>query len=496
MIGIWREDMYYNYLYSVMCIISSILAISLSIFGSVHYKSSTFAKPFSALMLFVGVYTFGYAFEILKGDINWIYLWIRVEYVGLSFTGACWVWLALSFTRNFKILNRTFFVIMTGISLFFLVAVLTNDIHHLYYSSISLNDYGEFQTANLGRGILYIAHMIWFFVSLIVSAVLYIRYFLNSKSIFKDQSFFMVLISIGCLAGLVLDMSGLVIGGYDLDIGPLNIIINTSIGAIAIIKTGILDISPIARDKVFESLKDGVIVTDLYGAVTDYNSTAQTVLPALSKEWIGKDLFEIAPQLKHYSKKHSPHTFEPFIVGTGKELQYYEISNFPIQDAHKIIGTAWYLMERTEHCKIMNQLKEYAEKDELTKIWNRRKLLELAEEAVFKAKKGKETLALMILDIDYFKKINDTMGHHAGDSVLIHLTEMIGQELRDKDIFGRLGGEEFAVLFPETNQDEVSEIANRILAKVSHGDINLDGMIISVTISAGITIYQIIWMFR
>ena len=90
------------------------------------------------------------------------------------------------------------------------------------------------------------------------------------------------------------------------------------------------------------------------------------------------------------------------------------------------------------------------------------------------------------MDIDHFKIINDTHGHFVGDKVLVHFSQMAGELLRKPDLFGRIGGEEFAILLPDTEADEAFRIADEIRKAVGTSVLDVDGKSITYTISLGV----------
>jgi len=117
--------------------------------------------------------------------------------------------------------------------------------------------------------------------------------------------------------------------------------------------------------------------------------------------------------------------------------------------------------------------------------------MELAELELARSLRYHKQLSLFMIDIDHFKKVNDTHGHKTGDIVLQKLSEIMQESLREVDIIGRLGGEEFAVLLPETGRVEASEVAERLRDRVAEEEIVLEGgMPLRVTISVGVTTMQ------
>jgi diguanylate cyclase (GGDEF)-like protein len=127
----------------------------------------------------------------------------------------------------------------------------------------------------------------------------------------------------------------------------------------------------------------------------------------------------------------------------------------------------------SERKLLERELEQRAHTDVLTGLSNRRHFYELAEQEVARAKRYDTPLAVLMLDIDHFKKINDTYGHHIGDSVLQKLSEVCRRTLRENDIVGRLGGEEFAILLPEADNQRALEVAERLRLAVANSRIPL-----------------------
>jgi diguanylate cyclase (GGDEF)-like protein len=142
------------------------------------------------------------------------------------------------------------------------------------------------------------------------------------------------------------------------------------------------------------------------------------------------------------------------------------------------------LREFSKYGSMMNQL---ALTDSLTGINNRRHFnLQLTNEYA-RAKRYDTPLSLVLLDLDHFKVLNDAHGHHEGDKVLKHVATLVGQHLRTSDFFARIGGEEFVILLPSTNQNEAFQFIERIREEISHLTLTSDSKkYMKVTASFGI----------
>jgi len=145
--------------------------------------------------------------------------------------------------------------------------------------------------------------------------------------------------------------------------------------------------------------------------------------------------------------------------------------------------------ERTRQLEEANEsLQHLATVDPLTGAWNRRHFRELAENEMDRAARYGRPLTVAMLDVDHFKAVNDEHGHTAGDAVLADVVARLRERLRSVDLLGRYGGEEFALVLPETDPDAALAAAERLRRAVAAAPVMLaDGTTLEVTISLGVT---------
>ncbi len=124
--------------------------------------------------------------------------------------------------------------------------------------------------------------------------------------------------------------------------------------------------------------------------------------------------------------------------------------------------------------------------DGLTEVYNRRHFFETGDSLVELSMREHKDVSLLMLDIDFFKAINDTYGHHAGDVILIALAKKIENMTRESDLFARIGGEEFAVLLYNTSIEDARMVAQNICKKISDHDFFYKEKCIDVTVSIGV----------
>lgn len=153
---------------------------------------------------------------------------------------------------------------------------------------------------------------------------------------------------------------------------------------------------------------------------------------------------------------------------------------------HHYLGRVWFFRDITAHKQMERALEEMAHRDPLTGVANRRFFTERAAEEFARARRSGHELSFIVLDIDHFKQVNDRWGHAAGDKVLKKLCECSQAVLRQEDLFGRLGGEEFAVLVPDTDLEGAFLLAERLRRCATTQAVVVYSDTISYTISAGV----------
>ena len=125
--------------------------------------------------------------------------------------------------------------------------------------------------------------------------------------------------------------------------------------------------------------------------------------------------------------------------------------------------------------------------DELTGLFNRRHFMELCAREIDRARRYDRPCSFVIMDLDNFKQVNDTYGHQAGDMVLEYAAALCSDTLRQCDIFGRYGGEEFAILLPETSPDSAMLISRRLRDALAGSPLLIGDKEITITASFGVT---------
>jgi diguanylate cyclase (GGDEF)-like protein len=247
---------------------------------------------------------------------------------------------------------------------------------------------------------------------------------------------------------------------------------------------------------ILESTSDGILVLDESSQVIHYNRRFLE-LWNLGKELdsgkfnnstFGRILESVLPEYTDMMM-----TRHQVTSGNTTDLVYLKNGTVLEQNSCSLIGggwisgTLWNYKDVTEKTRVEEKLKLLADTDDLTGLWNRRHFMERAEYEIAQALRHGRPLCLIQLDIDHFKKINDTHGHAAGDRALKFLASSLKEQLRSTDTIGRIGGEEFVILLPNTGPQSAYDVAEKMRTFFEYNRVDFDGKMLSITISMGIT---------
>jgi diguanylate cyclase (GGDEF)-like protein len=196
--------------------------------------------------------------------------------------------------------------------------------------------------------------------------------------------------------------------------------------------------------------------------------------------------------------KAAPSTRDIPVLVIGTKRGYATLKKAYLAGAYDYVMRPFFKEEVVARIRnityIRKREKELAfmmDRDFLTGLYNRKFFMERMNEELAWAVSYSEPLSLMMLDIDHFKKVNDTYGHRCGDDVLKKLSLILLSVLRREDVGGRYGGEEFIVLMSNTDTEAAAAVAEKLRAAVQAGDFSCEGDVkLSVTISAGIATFD------
>ena len=251
---------------------------------------------------------------------------------------------------------------------------------------------------------------------------------------------------------------------------------------------------------VSENAFDAIITADERGVIDTANQAVENMFGYRADELIGRNVSVLMPE--PYRDEHDGYIDKYLMTGKGRLInnrtevvgQRKDGTTFPLEVAlnEMFIGEQRYFVavarDVTENKRQTAALQHQALHDSLTELPNRTLLSDRIRQSILLAQREHHQLALLVMDLDRFKEINDTLGHQYGDQVLQQVSARMRHALRESDTIARLGGDEFAILLPNTGLNQAKAIADKLL-RVTEEPIEIGAQMLHVGGSIGITLY-------
>lgn len=250
-----------------------------------------------------------------------------------------------------------------------------------------------------------------------------------------------------------------------------------------------------ARARAFlHTALDAVLVIDAQYGVLEFNLAAEQLFGWRSADIHGQPLQELlappphAPQRGVAPLRHGHQ--ESWGKARSGRVFPLELSVGSLDDAYQPLRVV-IARDLSERKLAEAALQRMAHIDELTQVLNRRGWMEHLQPLLAHARRYQHPIALLSIDADHFKRLNDTYGHPGGDAILRALAHTLQANLREVDVLGRMGGEEFAIALPETSIEGAQTVAQRLLHAIRHSTVQYEDHEIRFTVSIGASVLQV-----
>ena len=257
--------------------------------------------------------------------------------------------------------------------------------------------------------------------------------------------------------------------------------------------------------KILEYIHDSVISTDLNGQIISWNRGSTSLFNSTPRQMIGKSILDIYDKENKHSleelfsiiQTRGSIDIEAFMIRRDKTKVICDISLSMLKSEEgECEGYIGYIQDITEKKEIQLRLNEQtlllkyqANHDTLTNLPNRALFTDRLSQSIISAKRSNEKFALLFIDLDQFKQINDSLGHHIGDEVLIEAAHRIQDAIRENDTLSRLGGDEFTVILKNVKDTKsVAKVAQKIVDVMNLPILSTLNKL-HITSSIGISIY-------
>ena len=463
--------------------------------------------------LLLGTFVWGGAYAMVWSlvELDHKLLWLRIMFFGVVAVPTLYLAFILKITHHESLLNIRN-IALFGIQPFVITVLIWSDIR-LMFERVDLITQGGLTVLHIERGI-------GFWINTYYSyALILLAFFILGSSILRANPFFKrqyLIILVGSIipfaASIFTQMNYVELA--DLDMAPISFGVSSVLYAYAILRHQFMDLVPVARGHLIESMSDGVLVLDEHNRIVDINPAMQSIVDKDPTALIGQNVsvvlnlwtqnteqllngIETRKELR-VPKKSLPSRYLDLRITSlydddqkvnGRLLVFRDVTDR--KEVEKDLRRAMDRLQTQliEIGVLQSQLREQAIRDALTNLFNRRYLEETLERELARATRKSYPLCVIMMDLDYFKDVNDTYGHEAGDVVLKTLAETVTKQSRHGDFVCRYGGEEFVLVMPNINiaiakerADELHQIINAL--NIKYGVFNL-----TTTISMGVAMY-------
>jgi hypothetical protein len=383
-----------------------------------------YIKLFIVLFVTILVYDYGYLMIINVDSLKEIKFWNNFQYLTVPFISYTWLLATLLYTGNIsKIKSKSSFVLAI-IPIFIFFVKLTDGMHNLYYKTFDFEIKNGMNSLIIEKGIFYYIYQAFHLAVTLAIISINLKGYKNGEKIEKRKYIITFIASVIPGISVILNLiQPLEIG---LDYSAIFMPISVIILAIGITLYDFLDIEKHARNKIFENSEQGIVVLNRFMKVIDYNKSAKNfftfVNQDLREDYLDNNMIsDIELYKKLYKNDSSIYQFKKF----NKERFFQIDTEFLSNRFHDAHGFVKYIRDITSEMHKKNELEYLAKTDELTKLNNRREFMKKSEVLVEKARALKESISLILMDIDYFKSVNDNFGHLAGDVVINKIGKLI-----------------------------------------------------------------------
>lgn len=414
------------------------------------------AIPLVVLLAAVAEWNLAYGLEIAADGLAAKLFWAKVQYIGIVSAPLAVFAFAAAYTGRRRWLAWRRLLALSSVPGVTLALAVTQELHDLLWSSVESSGAGR--PLVLEHGPAFYPGWIWAYILLCAASVHLVAAGVSARRYFRRQA---IAVSVAVATPWAANLAyvlGLAPHGFD--ITTVAFAVTALALSLACMRWDLLDVAPIARDALVEHMRDGMMVLDDHGRVLDCNRAMQAVFTCRAEEAIGLDVEDVLPPAVAAVCRAADGTVTDegatvVTVNGLRDSRAYEAQIIRLPSHGARSARLLLLHDVTAREALAAHLTDQALTDDLTKVGNRRSFIEQTRQALIAASRGYESVAVLFIDLDDFKSINDTYGHDCGDAILIAVARRIEESIRPQDTVARLGGDEFAVLLRQTG-DEVA----------------------------------------
>ncbi len=468
-------------------ILSSIVILIL-FYISVYKSSEEKTTSFSFFVLNSFFYVFGFAIEQASTNPIQVYLATVIQYMGIPFVPVFLLFVICEFADR-PIKKKWIRAILFIVPVIALLLVITYPLNLIYYKNIAFSFYPDKYGVEIEGSIYHTILFLYVYSLFIYSYIIVAWAYIKGDAAFRKKIFFII---VGTPTPLIILLMYILNNTfYKADFLPVVIIyICVYFEYNIVVKYPFFSIN-FVRTNVLDDMRDGYILVDYNNNYLDSNNVAKKIFPNFIDLEMGTPLSSLKNIPKVLLSQDGDIDKELKIKLDDGTVKYFSLKKSTV--IHKKQGEicSWLLHDITENMIVLNDLEFMANYDSLTGIFNRTTFFKKCNDLFYEDTNARIPFSIMMIDIDYFKKVNDTYGHIYGDKTIVEVINRIKSNLRKEDVLARYGGEEFVIYLEDVTEEVAEVIGEKLRKAVAAEPFIIDDKIFNVTISIGISIYNV-----
>ena len=493
---------------AVLLLFSALLTCIASIIAWRRSVPGSFAL--SLLLFCMTIWSGSYAFQWLPISPSFKALLPNITYIGVIAVPSLFLLFALNFSNHGEWSNRTLLLVLLIEPIITLVLVWTNKFHHLVFQSANLINQNNITWLQLQQGPWYFVNLAYSYIVIVLGVIVLMYGMMRSSPLLRSH--YRIILFASLIPWGLNIFNEYTVGTANFDLTPVAFGFSGILFTYSVMHNSFMNIIPIARSRIIESMSDGVLVVDIENRIVDINPAMENFLNRRPASFLGKSASEA---LEIWMDQND---FLTNAQETRTELRipnapsrYLDLRVTPLYDDYQRLKgrlmvfrdiTDRKLVEKKlrsvndrlqsqliEIGTLQSKLRSQAIKDPLTDLFNRRYLDETFDRELARAARESYPVCVIMLDIDHFKKVNDTYGHEAGDFILKALAKTLSARNRRGDFICRFGGEEFVVVMPNMAVDTAYKRAEELRTALNSLYVPYGRFNLTITISMGIASY-------
>jgi diguanylate cyclase (GGDEF)-like protein/PAS domain S-box-containing protein len=493
--------------YTVVLAVSALTTLITSLI--ILRRDATGSTALGGVLLSSFIWSGAYAMIWALTDLPEKVLWLKIMYIGVVSVPALFLIFTLQITQHDDWLTSRNLVVL-ALEPLTILALLWLDARFMF-DQINLAQRGGFTVLHIERGPGFWLNTIYSYALILMAFTALGVASMRANRFFRRQ-YLIILIGSAIPFAASLFTQARYEELADLDMAPISFGVMSILYAYAMFRHQFMDLLPVARGRLIESMSDGVLVVDAKGRIVDINPAMKSFLEDDPASLIGRNVSEVLNLWSH----NADQLLEGFETRTelkfrGKPTRYLDLRITPLYNDGDMLNGRLIVFRDVTDRKIVeqnlrramdrlqtqlieigtlqSQLREQAIRDALTNVFNRRYLEETLERELARAERESYPLCLIMMDLDFFKDVNDTYGHEAGDVVLKALAETVVRQSRHGDFVCRYGGEEFVLVMPNIGIETARQRAEELHRVVNSLNISYGRFNLTTTISMGVAAY-------